>query len=152
MAGAGARYARRGDQAQAPDAPVVQEGHGDGRQAGAAGGHAEQHQRVQRGQEAGGGRCAAGAAAAGGGILSGGNTAVAGYHRPRAAERKLPEGDQCGSVRTPLKKCSLTADDGASSPMKWCMVAAGVVHWATMRGNYSGMPLRLRMVFSENPL
>lgn len=30
--------------------------------------------------------------------------------------------------------------------------AAGVVHWATMRGNYSGMPLRLRMVFSENPL
>ena len=70
----------------------------------------------------------------------------------RAAERKLPEGDQCGSVRTPLKKCSLTADDGASPPMKWCMVAAGVVHWATMRGNYSGMPLRLRMVFSENPL
>jgi len=46
----------------------------------------------------------------------------------------------------------LTADDGASPPMKWCMVAAGVVHWATMRGNYSGMPLRLRMVFSENPL
>lgn len=30
------------------------------------------------------------------------------------------------------------------------MVAAGVVHWVTMRGNYSGM--RLRMVFSENPL
>lgn len=29
----------------------MQEGHGDGRQTGAAGGHAEQHQRVQRGQE-----------------------------------------------------------------------------------------------------
>lgn len=28
--------ARRGDQAQAPDAPVVQEGHGDGRQAGSS--------------------------------------------------------------------------------------------------------------------
>ena len=99
MAGAGARHARRGDQAQAPDTPVVQEGHGDGRQAGTVGNHAEQHQRVQRRQEAGRGRCAAGAAAAGGGILSGGNTAAAGYHRPRAAERKLPKGDQCGSAK-----------------------------------------------------
>ena len=101
---------------RSPRSVKQQEGHGDGRQTGAAGGHAEQHQRDQRRQEAGGGRCAAGAAAAGGGILSGGNTAAAGYHRPRAAERKLPKGDQCGSVRTPLKKCSLTADDGAWWP------------------------------------
>ena len=32
--------------AQAPDTPVVQEGHGNGRQTGAAGGHAEQHINV----------------------------------------------------------------------------------------------------------
>ena len=60
--------------------------------------------------------------------------------------------DVVSKVCDVIKKCSLTADDGASSPMKWCKVAADVVHWATMRGNYSGMPLRLRMVFSENPL
>ena len=84
---------------RSPRSVKQQEGHGDGRQTGAAGGHAEQHQRDQRRQEAGGGRCAAGAAAAGGGILSGGNTAAAGYHRPRAAERKFPEGDQCGSAK-----------------------------------------------------
>ena len=34
---------------------------------------------------------------------------------------------------------------GAPIPQKWCMAAAGVVHRAAMRGDYSGMPLRLRM-------
>ena len=59
----------------------------------------------------------------------------------------------CGaSVRTPLKKCSLTADDGASPPLEWCTASAEMVHGGRGRGapgrhagDYSGMPLRLRM-------
>ena len=35
--------------------------------------------------------------------------------------------------------------NGAPIPPKWCMAAEGVVHRAAMRGDYSGMPLRLRM-------
>ena len=56
------------------------------------------------------------------------------------------------SVRTPLKKCSLTADDGASPPLEWCTASAEMVHGGRGRGapgrhagDYSGMPLRLRM-------
>ena len=55
-------------------------------------------------------------------------------------------------VRTPLKKCSLTADDGASPPLEWCTASAEMVHGGRRRGapgrhagDYSGMPLRLRM-------
>ena len=55
-------------------------------------------------------------------------------------------------VRTPLKKCSLTADDGASPPLEWCTASAEMVHGGRGRGapgrhagDYSGMPLRLRM-------
>ena len=57
-----------------------------------------------------------------------------------------------GRVRTPLKKCSLTADDGASPPLEWCTASAEMVHGGRGRGapgrhagDYSGMPLRLRM-------
>ena len=57
-----------------------------------------------------------------------------------------------GAVRTPLKKCSLTADDGASPPLEWCTASAEMVHGGRGRGapgrhagDYSGMPLRLRM-------
>lgn len=55
-------------------------------------------------------------------------------------------------VHTPLQKCSLTADDGASSPLEWCTHSAEMVHGGRGRGaagrhagNYSGIPLRLRM-------
>lgn len=55
-------------------------------------------------------------------------------------------------MHTPLKKCSLTADDGASPPLKWCTNSAEMVHGGRRRGargrhagNHSGMPLRLRM-------
>lgn len=55
-------------------------------------------------------------------------------------------------LHTPLKKCSLTADDGASPPLKWCTNSAEMVHGGRRRGargrhagNHSGMPLRLRM-------
>ena len=55
-------------------------------------------------------------------------------------------------MRTPLKKCSLTADDGASPPLEWCTASAEMVHGGRGRGapgrhagDYSGMPLRLRM-------
>lgn len=55
-------------------------------------------------------------------------------------------------LRTPLKKCSLTADDGASPPLEWCTASAEMVHGGRGRGapgrhagDYSGMPLRLRM-------
>ena len=57
-----------------------------------------------------------------------------------------------GILHTPLKKCSLTADDGASPPLKWCTNSAEMVHGGRRRGargrhagNHSGMPLRLRM-------
>ena len=57
-----------------------------------------------------------------------------------------------GFLHTPLKKCSLTADDGASPPLKWCTNSAEMVHGGRRRGargrhagNHSGMPLRLRM-------
>ena len=57
-----------------------------------------------------------------------------------------------GVMRTPLKKCSLTADDGASPPLEWCTASAEMVHGGRGRGapgrhagDYSGMPLRLRM-------
>lgn len=60
------------------------------------------------------------------------------------------------NVRTPLKKCSLTADDGASPPLEWCTASAEMVHGGRGRGapgrhagDYSGMPLRLRM---DSPL
>ena len=56
------------------------------------------------------------------------------------------------AVHTPLKKCSLTTDDGASSPAEWCAHSAKMVHGGRGRGapgrhagDYSGMPLRLRM-------
>lgn len=55
-------------------------------------------------------------------------------------------------LHTPLKKCSLTADDGASPPLKWCTNSAEMVHGGRRRGargrhagSHSGMPLRLRM-------
>ena len=55
-------------------------------------------------------------------------------------------------LHTPLQKCSLTADDGASSPLEWCTHSAEMVHGGRRRGApgrharcYSGMPLRLRM-------
>lgn len=35
--------------------------------------------------------------------------------------------------------------NGAPIPPKWCMAAGSVVHRAAMGGDYSGMPLRLRM-------
>ena len=57
-----------------------------------------------------------------------------------------------GNMRTPLKKCSLTADDGASSPLEWCTHSAEMVHGDRRRGargrhvqDHSGIPLRLRM-------
>ena len=57
-----------------------------------------------------------------------------------------------GIMRTPLKKCSLTADDGASPPLEWCTHSAEMVHGGRWRGapgrhagNHSGIPLRFRM-------
>lgn len=32
------------------------------------------------------------------------------------------------NLRTPLKKCGLTADDGASSPAEWCSYSGEMVH------------------------
>ena len=66
---------------------------------------------------------------------------------------ELELGATTGScLHTPLKKCSLTADDGASPPLKWCTNSAEMVHGGRRRGargrhagNHSGMPLRLRM-------
>ena len=59
---------------------------------------------------------------------------------------------RANGVHTPLEKCSLTADDGASLPLKWCTNSAEMVHGGRRRGargrhagNHSGMPLRLRM-------
>ena len=56
------------------------------------------------------------------------------------------------TLRTPLKKCSLTADDGASPPLEWCTHSAEMVHGGRWRGapgrhagNHSGIPLRFRM-------
>ena len=37
-------------------------------------------------------------------------------------------------MRTPLKKCSLTADDGASSPAEWCSYSGEIVHGGRRRG------------------
>ena len=42
-----------------------------------------------------------------------------------------PQGCQ---LRTPLKKCSLTADDGASPPPEWCTHSAEMVHGGRGRG------------------
>ena len=60
--------------------------------------------------------------------------------------------DSGRTVHTPLQKCSLTADDGASSPLEWCTHSAEMVHGGRRCGApgrharcYSGMPLRLRM-------
>ena len=73
------------------------------------------------------------------------------------AQRRVPLFIFCrfvltASLRTPLKKCSLTADDGASPPLEWCTASAEMVHGGRGRGapgrhagDYSGMPLRLRM-------
>lgn len=38
------------------------------------------------------------------------------------------------NLHTPLKKCSLTADDGALSPLKWCAHSAEMVHGGRERG------------------
>ena len=72
--------------------------------------------------------------------------------RPFLAARFLAVPELSGFLRTPLKKCSLTADDGASSPAEWCTHFGEMVHGGRGRGapghhagNYSGMPLRLRM-------
>ena len=55
-------------------------------------------------------------------------------------------------MHMPPQKCNLTADDGASPPPEWCTASAEMVHGGRERGapdrhagNYSGMPLRLRM-------
>lgn len=60
--------------------------------------------------------------------------------------------DDPPKLRTPLKKCSLTADDGASPPLEWCTHSAEMVHGGRWRGapdrhagNHSGIPLRFRM-------
>ena len=37
-------------------------------------------------------------------------------------------------VRTPLQKCSLTADDGAWPPLEWCTHSAKMVHGGRGRG------------------
>ena len=70
----------------------------------------------------------------------------------RENPEKISQSIQFDKVRTPLKKCSLTADDGASSPAEWCTHFGEMVHGGRGRGapghhagNYSGMPLRLRM-------
>ena len=61
-------------------------------------------------------------------------------------------GDVIAKVHMPPQKCNLTADDGASPPPEWCTASAEMVHGGRERGapdrhagNYSGMPLRLRM-------
>ena len=43
-------------------------------------------------------------------------------------------------VRTPPQQCSLTADDGASLPLEWCMATGGVVHRAAMLRTTRGCP------------
>ena len=55
-------------------------------------------------------------------------------------------------MHTPFKKCSLTADDGASPPLGWCIASGEMVHGGRGRGapgrhagNHPGMPLRFRM-------
>ena len=55
-------------------------------------------------------------------------------------------------LHMPPQKCNLTADDGAWPPLEWCTASAEMVHGGRGRGaagrhagNYSGMPLRLRM-------
>ena len=37
-------------------------------------------------------------------------------------------------LRTPLQKCSLTADDGAWPPLEWCTHSAKMVHGGRGRG------------------
>ena len=43
-------------------------------------------------------------------------------------------------MRTPPQQCSLTADDGASLPLEWCMATGGVVHRAAMLRTTRGCP------------
>ena len=43
-------------------------------------------------------------------------------------------------LRTPPQQCSLTADDGASLPLEWCMATGGVVHRAAMLRTTRGCP------------
>ncbi|WP_204246233.1 hypothetical protein, partial [Flavonifractor sp. An306] len=67
------------------------------------------------------------------------------------AKLKVENESAENNMRTPLKKCSLTADDGASPALEWCTASAEMVHGGRGRGapgrhagDYSGMPLRLR--------
>lgn len=76
---------------------------------------------------------------------------IAAQHREKQLEHELKRLTR-SEMHTPLKKCSLTADDGASPPLKWCTNSAEMVHGGRRRGargrhagNHSGMPLRLRM-------
>ena len=55
-------------------------------------------------------------------------------------------------MHMPPQKCRLTADDGASPPLEGCTHSAEMVHGGRRRGtpdrhagDYSGIPLRLRM-------
>ena len=52
----------------------------------------------------------------------------------------IPDDHLLRRMHTPHKKCSLTADDGASSPLEWCMATAGVVHRAAMLKIIRGCP------------
>lgn len=50
--------------------------------------------------------------------------------KPPPAEPYSPTVRQImyNNLRTPLKKCGLTADDGASSPAEWCSYSGEMVH------------------------
>ena len=57
-----------------------------------------------------------------------------------AALRPMGEVALLPQVRTPPQQCSLTADDGASLPLEWCMATGGVVHRAAMLRTTRGCP------------
>ena len=49
------------------------------------------------------------------------------------AQAETPYSEE-GRLRTPLQKCSLTADDGAWPPLEWCTHSAKMVHGGRGRG------------------
>ena len=67
----------------------------------------------------------------------GGRTCAFTGHRPQNLPFRFNESDK---LRTPPQQCSLTADDGASLPLEWCMATGGVVHRAAMLRTTRGCP------------
>ena len=67
---------------------------------------------------------------------------IAAQHREKQLEHELKRltRSERTHLRTPPQQCSLTADDGASLPLEWCMATGGVVHRAAMLRTTRGCP------------